>query len=336
MANTIYGSTLDSLSQNAIAQQQVDDARTNAYRQYLLGVGGLGQRGREIESMDRYRQGEIGVRQQDVGGMNEFRRGQVGIGMTEAGTRAKDVESLGKYRQGEIDTRMEGIRAGERASERVNMPWYLNPTPSAQAEYLKAQAELLKSQGKAIEGGGMLTPDMRNMIGMDTFARTVAANQLPQFNSIFQQELGKLKAGERWYDDSPDIDEVQSVSEAIAGTGSGPAYKTEYNKQLNALALQRAKARATTELGIQPDMIGMEYRAGDGGMPQYTPTITPSPYAALMRRNITQQPPRSPMLPEPSGMTPPEPMDVSTNRTGPSPLFQFWTQPQRRRYAPTQ
>lgn len=334
MASTIYGSTLDSLSQNAIAQQQVDDASANAYRQYLLGIGGLGQRGREIESMDRYRQGEIGVRQQDVGGLNEFRRGQVGIGMTEAGTRAKDVESLGKYRQGEIDTRMEGIRAGERASERVNMPWYLNPTPSAQADYLKAQAELLKSQGRAIESGGMLTPDMRNMIGMDTFARTAAANQLPQFNSIFQQELGKLKKGESWWNDSQDIDELQDISEAIAGTGSGPRYETEYNKQLNALALQRARARATTELGIQPDMIGMEYGAGDGGTPQYTPTITPSPYSAMLRRGTPQQPARQPSLPDLRGMTPTEPMDVSTNRLTQSLANPFWNDPRRRRQVP--
>jgi len=76
MAN-VYGSSLDSLMQNEMAQKAAAQAEANSYRNYLNQVANTNLRRREGDSMDRYRTGDIDVRRQDVGGMNEFRRGQV-------------------------------------------------------------------------------------------------------------------------------------------------------------------------------------------------------------------------------------------------------------------
>lgn len=75
-----YGSTLDSLMANRVAQQAADAAEQNAYRNYLNAVANTNIRRTEGEALDRYRQGELGIRGQDVMGMNEYRRGQIGLG----------------------------------------------------------------------------------------------------------------------------------------------------------------------------------------------------------------------------------------------------------------
>lgn len=76
MAN-VYGSSLDSLMQNEMAQRAASQAEANSYRNYVNQVANTNLRRREGDSMDRYRTGDIDVRREDVGGMNEFRRGQV-------------------------------------------------------------------------------------------------------------------------------------------------------------------------------------------------------------------------------------------------------------------
>lgn len=107
----IYGSTLDSLMANRVAQQAADAAEQNAYRNYLNAVANTNIRRSEGEALDRYRQGELGIRGQDVMGMNEYRRGQIGLGgrqidmQTELGKQGlsnqlQDIINRGKYYEG--------------------------------------------------------------------------------------------------------------------------------------------------------------------------------------------------------------------------------------------
>ena len=106
-----YGSTLDSLMANRVAQQAADAAEQNAYRNYLNAVANTNIRRSEGEALDRYRQGELGIRGQDVMGMNEYRRGQIGLGgrqidmQTELGKQGlsnqlQDIINRGKYYEG--------------------------------------------------------------------------------------------------------------------------------------------------------------------------------------------------------------------------------------------
>ena len=106
-----YGSTLDSLMANRVAQQAADAAEQNAYRSYLNAVANTNIRRSEGEALDRYRQGELGIRGQDVMGMNEYRRGQIGLGgrqidmQTELGKQGlsnqlQDIINRGKYYEG--------------------------------------------------------------------------------------------------------------------------------------------------------------------------------------------------------------------------------------------
>lgn len=107
---SVYGSSLDSLMQNEMAQKAASQAEANSYRNFLNQTANTNLRRREGDSMDRYRMGDIDVRREDVGGMNEFRRGQIGIGQQDAGTRRfqaetgrEDVTGLNDLRRGQVE-----------------------------------------------------------------------------------------------------------------------------------------------------------------------------------------------------------------------------------------
>lgn len=113
MAN-VYGSSLDSLMQNEIAQKGAAQAEANSYRNYLNQVANANLRRREGDSMDRYRTGDIDVRREDVGGMNEFRRGQV----TNEGNRIQSQERINdRSVRGQVDVATIGANANRYISD---------------------------------------------------------------------------------------------------------------------------------------------------------------------------------------------------------------------------
>lgn len=89
---------------NRLAEDALAAREQASYRDYLNAMANTNIRGREQQSMDRYRQGELGIRGEDVSGLNQFRAGQVGIGRTDAATRAAAAASQAAYQQGLIDS----------------------------------------------------------------------------------------------------------------------------------------------------------------------------------------------------------------------------------------
>ena len=113
----IYGSTLDSLMANRVAQQAANAAEQNAYRNYLNAVANTNIRRTEGEALDRYRQGELGIRGQDVMGMNEYRRGQIGIGETDVRNRGSYQNEMARIAGLESMNRADAIREQSRIAE---------------------------------------------------------------------------------------------------------------------------------------------------------------------------------------------------------------------------
>ena len=105
-----YGSTLDSLMANKIAQQGAQQAEANSYRNFLNQVSNTNLRRREGEALDRRGMEELGISRMNVSGLNDYRRGQVDIGMEDARTRRyegetgrENVRGLNTYRGGQVD-----------------------------------------------------------------------------------------------------------------------------------------------------------------------------------------------------------------------------------------
>jgi hypothetical protein len=145
-----YGSTLDSLMANKVAQQSAQQAEANSYRNFLNQVSNTNLRRREGEALDRRGMEELGINRMNVSGLNDYRRGQVDIGMedartrryegetgrenvgglnrlregqveigrTDAGSRRLDTESMGQYRTGLTQNEANRIQSGERLGMR--------------------------------------------------------------------------------------------------------------------------------------------------------------------------------------------------------------------------
>lgn len=105
-----YGSTLDSLMANKIAQQGAQQAEANSYRNFLNQVSNTNLRRREGDALDRRGMEEMAINRMNVAGLNDYRRGQVEIGTADSQTRKYDAETgrdnvrgLNNYRTGQVD-----------------------------------------------------------------------------------------------------------------------------------------------------------------------------------------------------------------------------------------
>lgn len=152
----IYGSSLDALMQNRVAQQQADAADANAYNNFLAQIANTNIRRQEQQDMNAYRMGDLGVRrqlgmgdlgirQQDVLGNNEYRRGQVDIGKVNAATHKADVDSLVAERP---LARADQLKIAQMQADAALNP-YLFSRPSSEAEMINANA--LKAYYGALE-----------------------------------------------------------------------------------------------------------------------------------------------------------------------------------------
>ena len=154
-----YGSTLDSLMANKIAQQGAQQAEANSYRNFLNQVSNTNLRRREGEALDRRGMEELGISRMNVSGLNDYRRGQVDIGMEDARTRRyegetgrENVRGLNTYRGGQVDIGQSD--AATRLLDTQNMGTY--------------RAGLTQNEANRIASGERL-----GMRGFDTSERNV-------------------------------------------------------------------------------------------------------------------------------------------------------------------
>lgn len=143
----VYGSTLDSMMANKIAQQGAQQAEANSYRNFLNQVSNTNLRRREGEALDRRGMEEMAINRMNVAGLNDYRRGQVDIGMEDARTRRyegetgrENVRGLNTYRGGQIEIGKTdaGTRAYDAATTR---DWRIGQN-AIDAERVAAQKEV--------------------------------------------------------------------------------------------------------------------------------------------------------------------------------------------------
>lgn len=165
---------------NRLGEDALAARERASYRDYLNAMANTNIRGREQESMDRYRQGELGIRGQDVTGLNEFRRGQVGIGTTDAATRAAAATSQASYQQGLIDA----AKAAEANRLQLGL---------GQNELLKAQIEANKQIATSI-------PPLQKAL-VDQYGVAGAIQQAPGLFGIQQPENLRLLQAQKEAED---------------------------------------------------------------------------------------------------------------------------------------
>lgn len=108
-----YGSTLDSLMANRLADETLAARERSAYRDYLNAMANTNIRSREQEAMDRYRQGELGSRNLQTQAYRDVGLGQSGayrdVGLNQ-GNAYRDVGLRGYDVQRELGLGQQGVQ----------------------------------------------------------------------------------------------------------------------------------------------------------------------------------------------------------------------------------
>ena len=197
-----YGSTLDSLMANKIAQQGAQQAEANSYRNFLNQVSNTNLRRREGEALDRRGMEELGISRMNVSGLNDYRRGQVDIGMEDARTRRyegetgrENVRGLNTYRGGQVDIGKSD--AATRLLDTQNMGTY--------------RAGLTQNEANRIASGERL-----GMRGFDTSERNVTtqADALKYGAEAGVRSTG-IQAGASMFDSSNRLKAAQTPYEKL-------------------------------------------------------------------------------------------------------------------------
>jgi hypothetical protein len=108
-----YGSSLDSLMANRLAEDALAAREQASYRDYLNAMANTNIRGREQQSMDRYRQGELGSRNLQTQAYRDVGLGQSGayrdVGLNQ-GNAYRDVGLRGYDVQRELGLGQQGVQ----------------------------------------------------------------------------------------------------------------------------------------------------------------------------------------------------------------------------------
>ena len=197
-----YGSTLDSLMANKIAQQGAQQAEANSYRNFLNQVSNTNLRRREGEALDRRGMEELGISRMNVSGLNDYRRGQVDIGMEDARTRRyegetgrENVRGLNTYRGGQVDIGKSD--AATRLLDTQNMGTY--------------RAGLTQNEANRIASGERL-----GMRGFDTSERNVGRQaQSMDYAADAGVRSTSIQAGANMFDSSNRLKAAQTPYEKL-------------------------------------------------------------------------------------------------------------------------
>jgi hypothetical protein len=191
-----YGSTLDSLMANKVAQQSAQQAEANSYRNFLNQVSNTNLRRREGEALDRRGMEELGINRMNVSGLNDYRRGQVDIGMEDARTRRyegetgrENVGGLNRFREGQVD--IGRTDAGSRRLDTESMGQY--------------RTGLTQNEANRIQSGERL-----GMRGFDTSERNVGRqSQALEYGAEAGVRSTGIQAGANMFDSSNRLEAAQ-------------------------------------------------------------------------------------------------------------------------------
>jgi len=217
----VYGSTLDSLMANKIAQESAEQsgrqAEANSYRNFLSQTANTNLRRREGEALDRRGMEELGINRMNVAGMNDYRRGQVDIGMEDARTRRyegetgrENVGGLNRYREGQVE--IGRTDAGSRRLDTESMGQY--------------RTGLTQNEANRIQSGERL-----GMRGFDTSERNVGRQAQAmeygaeagvrstgiQAGASMADSANRLKAAQLQYDRLPRAEQLAFDQGGVEG-----------------------------------------------------------------------------------------------------------------------
>lgn len=261
----IYGSTLDSLMQNRVAQQQADAAEANSYRNYLAQMANTNIRRQEQQDTNAYRWGDLGVRNQ--------------LGMGDLGIRQQDVLGSNKYREGQIDIGKSNAQTQKDAlqlqSELGWAPYYMTKLPS---DIEKATAEELRARAKSLASGIPNDPNSRLMFLADSEKRAGAKNSVKAFKNLIDQEMFAINDSKnKWFGRGP----YNEIKSALGSSVSEADINRAVRNKAYTNALAKAKALGLIQ---DPSIYSFDPETGDV-------SVAPSPFASLGRNSQPQTDP---------------------------------------------
>lgn len=280
MATTVYGRNLDALMQNRLAQEAADLQKSAQWSDWSSRMGDRGVRLRDVESLDRYRQGDIGARQY------------------QAETGRMDVNEMSNYRKGLNQNAAEQIAAAERAANaanaanlegirtRVEGDKYNTQFRVFQPSILEeSQAALNNANAALIKAGGLMSPDMKMLAATDAAGRSIAKSQLPILTSAVDAETARILGGKGWLNDDPEYDEIQKIAATMPGGETPNNIKKAARKKAASMVIGNSKT-----YNIDPQNLSID---DDGNL-----IVPGSPYATLLGR--VANPPDAPESVKPS------------------------------------
>lgn len=295
MATTVYGRNLDALMQNRIAQEAADLQKSAQWSDWSSRMGDRGVRLRDVESLDRYRQGDIGARQyqaetgrMDVNEMSNYRKGlnQNAAEQIAAAERAANAANAANLEA--IRTRVEGDKYNTQF--RVFQPGILE----------ESQAALNNANAAAIKAGGLVSPDMKILAATDAAGRATAKSQLPVLTNALNAETARILRGKGFFNDDAEYDEIQEIAATMQGGETPGNIEKAARKKAASMIIANSKA-----YNIDPQNLSID---NDGNL-----IVPGSPYATLLGRG--ENPPD---VPEPVKPTQPLPGDFNGTNNVPS------------------
>lgn len=269
-----YGSTLDSLMANKIAQQGAQQAEANSYRNFLNQVSNTNLRRREGEALDRRGMEELGISRMNVSGLNDYRRGQVDIGMEDARTRRyegetgrENVRGLNTYRTGQVDIGKSD--AATRLLDTQNMGTYRSGLTQNEANRIASGERLgmrgfdtsernVGRQAEAMEYGAEA--------GVRSTGIQAGANMFDSSNRLEAASLpyNKLQRGEQLAFDQGGLEGLQQYR-AANNPGS------ENMRLMRLSNLQEQDAQRRSAYGSTMDQLNKDFESEASGLSSFMP-----------------------------------------------------------------
>jgi hypothetical protein len=269
-----YGSTLDSLMANKIAQQGAQQAEANSYRNFLNQVSNTNLRRREGEALDRRGMEELGISRMNVSGLNDYRRGQVDIGMEDARTRRyegetgrENVRGLNTYRGGQVDIGKSD--AATRLLDTQNMGTYRAGLTQNEANRI-ASGERLGMRGFDTSERNVTTQADALKYGAEAGVRSTGiqagANMFDSSNRLEAASLpyNKLQRGEQLAFDQGGLEGLQQYR---AATNPG----SENMRLMRQSYQQEQDAQRRSAYGSTMDQLNKDFESEASGLSSFMP-----------------------------------------------------------------
>jgi hypothetical protein len=227
-----YGSSLDSLMANRLAEDALAAREQASYRDYLNAMANTNIRGREQQSMDRYRQGELGSRNLQTQAYRDVGLGQSGayrdVGLNQ-GNAYRDVGLRGYDVQRELGLGQQGVQR-ELGLQDIGVRYDLG----------KRQSDL---------GGRQLDVNRELGLGQLQLNRDVATRMTPLQQALVDQYGGVGQA-------------IQQVPGAFGAGQSQEMQLLRANKQMEEESAYQNALNASTQQALEE--YGLQTESGFG------------------------------------------------------------------------